>query len=311
MGAGVCRFCCCCHRKRNTVGALPEKNLKVLMLGLASSGKTELGHLLSQQQRRDYEPTNGTQYFRMQLPNQYLAITEVGGNSEMQKIWHHYFLATMGLIYCFDMSSSYEELKKSFDTFQRTLMHPYMRGKPALLVATKADLADEGVQLYDIENTFQLEELSKYYHSSVHVCYVGKGIEIENMWDGMAWLIKYLIDEADLIEKRLRNDANMKAWQDHMNKLVSEGRIKQSRYRQLQYNFRNTARRKLWYRSFGHFRAKRVRPHTAPATINTSAFRELSIADDPTNEKQREEEFSQVPNLETKAVEGGETVTEV
>ncbi|XP_036320144.1 probable ADP-ribosylation factor At2g15310 [Rhagoletis pomonella] len=306
MGSALRKICGCCQRrKRNSVGAVPEKHLKVLLLGLMGSGKSELGHLLSRQQRQDYEPTNGVQYFRMHLPDRHLSLTEVGGNVEMQKIWHHYFLTTMGLIYCFDMSASFEELQKSFDCFRNTLMHPYVRGKPVLLVGTKADLADEGVQLYDIENAFLLEALAKYYHSSAHVCYVGKSIELTSVWDGVAWLIKYLIDNMDRLQARIKIDANTKAWQDKVNQLVSEGRIKRSRYRHFQYHFKNTARRKVWYRSFGHFRTKRIRPHTAPATINAATFGLCPIVKVPTAIERPEEKFTDVPNPSARALAVG------
>lgn len=194
---------------RNSIGTLPDRRIKVLLLGVMASGKTELGYILSRQQRENFEPTNGVQFYRIELPERYVSITEVGGNTEIQKIWHHYFLTTMGIIYCFDMSTSYEKLRDSFDCLRRTLMHPYVRGKPVLLVATKADLADEGIQLFDIENTFQLEALAKYYLSSAHVCYVGKNICMDNLWNGFGWFVKYIIDNMDQLQMRLKTDANL------------------------------------------------------------------------------------------------------
>ncbi|XP_028896454.1 ADP-ribosylation factor-like protein 13B [Zeugodacus cucurbitae] len=302
MGASCFKFCNCCQRNRNTVGTLPEKHVKLLLLGSMASGKTEVGHLLSRQHRQSYEPTNGVQYFRMEFLERQVSVTEVGGSTEMQKIWHHYFLTTMGIIYCFDMSATYEELRNFFDCFQRILMHPHVRGKPVLLLATKADLADEGVQLYDIENTFQLEALAKYYLSSARVCYMGKNIELNSMWDGVAWLVKHITDNMDLLQARLRADANMKIWQEQLNRLMSEGRIKRGRYRQFQYHLKNTARRKIWYRSFAHFRAKRIRPHTAPATINPAVFNQLTITEELAAKSLEEVETSDVPNLSEQKV---------
>ncbi|XP_014085915.2 uncharacterized protein [Bactrocera oleae] len=302
MGASFFKLCDCCQRNRNTVGTLPERHIKLLLIGPMASGKTEVGHVLSRQHRQIYEPTNGVQYFRMEFPERQVSITEVGGSTEMQKIWHHYFLTTMGIIYCFDMSATYEELRNSFDCFQRTLMHPHVRGKPFLLLATKADLADEGVQLYDIENTFQLEALAKYYLSSAHVCYIGKNMELNSIWDGVAWLVKHIIDNMDSLQARLRADANMKIWQEQLNRLITEGRIKQGRYRQFQYHLKNTARRKLWYRSFAPFRTKRIRPHTAPATINAAAFSQLSKIEELATKSLEKDETSDVPNLRDEVV---------
>ncbi|XP_004524123.1 ADP-ribosylation factor-like protein 13B [Ceratitis capitata] len=307
MGAVLHKLCSCCRKKRNSIGTLPDRRIKVLLLGVMASGKTELGYILSRQQRENFEPTNGVQFYRIELPERYVSITEVGGNTEIQKIWHHYFLTTMGIIYCFDMSTSYEKLRDSFDCLRRALMHPYVRGKPVLLVATKADLADEGIQLFDIENTFQLEALAKYYLSSAHVCYVGKNICMDNLWNGFGWFVKYIIDNMDQLQMRLKTDANLEAWQDQIKKLVSEGRMKRGRYRQFQYHLKNTSRRKLWYRSFGHFRTKRIRPHTAPATINAAAFGTNTSTTEPENSPSEAcvTVASKVPNLSANSLEVG------
>ncbi|XP_018804827.1 PREDICTED: uncharacterized protein LOC108978821 [Bactrocera latifrons] len=115
------------------------------------------------------------------------------------------------------------------------------------------------------------------------------------MWGGVAWLVKHIIDNMDSLQARLKADSNMKIWQEHLNRLITEGRIKQGRYRQFQYHLKNTARRKLWYRSFTPFRTKRIRPHTAPATINGASFSQLSKMEELATKSLDKGEESDVP----------------
>lgn len=76
----------------------------------------------------------------------------------------------MAVIYCFDMSSKYDDLKKSFKLLHAVLKNPNIMAKPILLVATKADLADESIQLYDIENAFHIQNMAVSYGSSIKLC---------------------------------------------------------------------------------------------------------------------------------------------
>lgn len=66
--------------------------MSVLLLGLESSGKTEIGHLIIRKPRENFEATNGVQSYTLNNHDFLINITEVGGNKEMQKLWHHYFI---------------------------------------------------------------------------------------------------------------------------------------------------------------------------------------------------------------------------
>ncbi|KAI8124370.1 ADP-ribosylation factor 6 [Lucilia cuprina] len=80
-----------------------DKKLKFLLLGLSGSGKTEIAHYMSKAQRLDYDSTNGVHNYNFKLMDAMCSLTEVGGSDDMQRIWHHYYVGTMGIIYCFDM----------------------------------------------------------------------------------------------------------------------------------------------------------------------------------------------------------------
>lgn len=66
--------------------------MNVLMLGLESSGKTEIGHLIIKKTRENFDSTNGVQNYSYKDSRSIINMTEVGGNKEMRKLWHHYFI---------------------------------------------------------------------------------------------------------------------------------------------------------------------------------------------------------------------------
>lgn len=75
-----------------SVGIVPDKKLKFLILGLRGSGKTEIAHYLTKTQRLDYDSTNGVHNYTFKLMETMCSLTEIGGNDDMQRIWHHYYV---------------------------------------------------------------------------------------------------------------------------------------------------------------------------------------------------------------------------
>lgn len=65
--------------------------LTILILGLADSGKTEVGHILSKQPRTDQSSTKGVHVFNVDANNQAIRLTEIGGSDSVRGIWPHYF----------------------------------------------------------------------------------------------------------------------------------------------------------------------------------------------------------------------------
>uniref|UniRef100_A0A1I8NPR1 Uncharacterized protein n=1 Tax=Stomoxys calcitrans TaxID=35570 RepID=A0A1I8NPR1_STOCA len=275
MGVILCKFCCCSccgcwHRiAGNSVGVLPEKKLKFLLLGLEDSGKTEIAHYLSQTQRSDYDSTNGVHNYTMKFMEVQCSMTEIGGNDDIQRIWHHYYAGTMAIIYCFDMSSKWQDLKKSFRLLDMTLKDSYIAGKPILLVATKADLADECIQLYDIENTFHLNTMAATYGSAIKLCiYDKRSADTDssiNLSSGINWLVRNVLDNYDVIRMRLNCDKNMKNWEMNRDNLVKQGKLDFSTYQRFP---KASARHK--HRRITHKRLRRslIRPRTAPSKLS-------------------------------------------
>ncbi|KAM8720101.1 hypothetical protein ACLKA7_006194 [Drosophila subpalustris] len=278
------RRCCClscpsclCSRCAETPQAAATGQFKVLLLGATGSGKTELGLQLSGKQRDpdDRGPTNGVRCYRSEggvgdrdrdgtgEKVATLLLTEVGGSADMQRIWPYYYAACHALVFCFDLSESGDELRTNFDLLQRCLQHESVRGKPVLLVATRHR---DGVQLYDVEHAFGLEQLARSTGCPLHLCHMSDG----DLWQGVAWLQRLLLQLAPKLAQRIKYDVNLQSWQQRKRSLLSSGKL-QRVHRQ---RFRRGHRR-LWpmaqathevTRSQSHSQSP-SRPQTAPPAI--------------------------------------------
>ncbi|XP_022216310.2 ADP-ribosylation factor-like protein 3 [Drosophila obscura] len=251
-------FCCC-------VRGLPiPEEFQVLLLGPAGSGKTELGHRVSGRERDcdDMSPTNGVRCYRMDSAGVQreecavrLQLTEVGGNAEMQRLWKHYYAASHALIYCFDLGSGMEELEDTFALLRMCLQGTALDGKPVLLVAKRHR---DGVQLYDVEHTFGLDQLARSCGCPLHICHMDDASNLEH---GIVWLCRQLVARRPMLEKRVRYDVNMQVWHRRKKSLLSSSKLAQvhrGRFRR--------PHRKLWPAVDGANQAT-ARPSTAPPTV--------------------------------------------
>ncbi|XP_016970750.1 ADP-ribosylation factor-like protein 3 [Drosophila rhopaloa] len=219
---------CCCFQSVSCcrrISPPPMEEFQVLVLGPAGSGKTELGHRLSRSPRAadDQEATNGVRCYGVsgeELPAK-LQLTEVGGNMEMQRLWKHYYASSHALIYCFDLGSDPEELQATFSLLTDCLQGTQLAGKPVLLVASRHR---EGVQLYDVEYAFALEELAKSCGCPLLICHMDEPEELQR---AVRWLCHQLMARKSQLEQRIRYDVNMQVWQRRKRSLLSSGKLAQ------------------------------------------------------------------------------------
>lgn len=104
---------------------------------------------------------------------------------------------------------------KSMRKLQDILAHRCIRGKAVLVVATKADrlFMDDSLQLYDIENAFQMERMARKYGCAIKLCYShlleGNATNKTGLLTGFKWLIHYIMVNYDDLQTRLQYDRNM------------------------------------------------------------------------------------------------------
>ncbi|XP_039229924.1 ADP-ribosylation factor-related protein 1 [Drosophila yakuba] len=252
---------CCCYQAisccRNSLP--PIEDFQVLILGPSGSGKTELGHRLSRVPRAldDQEATNGVRCYQMSAvePPAELQLTEVGGNAEMQRLWKHYYATSHALIYCFDLAADPIKMEGTFALLTDCLLGTQLAGKPVLLVASRHRV---GVQLYDVEYAFGLEELAKSCGCPLLICHMD---EAEDLQRGIRWLCHQLLARKSQLDQWIRYDVNMQAWQRRKRSLLSTGKLAQVH----RHRFRRQTRKIL--PAIQGFGGTKKRPSTAPPKI--------------------------------------------
>lgn len=65
--------------------------ISILLLGLESAGKTEIGQVLCNEPRIDFTSTKGVRTYNVQSKGQQIKLTEIGGSDSVRGIWPHYF----------------------------------------------------------------------------------------------------------------------------------------------------------------------------------------------------------------------------
>jgi ADP-ribosylation factor-like protein 13B len=113
------------------------------LIGLDNSGKTKIGTVLCKEQPvfDEYAPTQGSRFFELNAYKKHcVKITELGGSSDMRKIWKYYYLETFGVIYVLDASADAETMSESRTVFSQLIANEYIAGKPMLVLANKSDI---------------------------------------------------------------------------------------------------------------------------------------------------------------------------
>ncbi|KAH8290026.1 hypothetical protein KR044_000469 [Drosophila immigrans] len=220
-----CFGCCgCCSEAPQAAAA--KTQFKILVLGASGSGKTALALQLSGQRRDDDDlgPTNGVRCYRIEdLVT--LLLTEVGGSEDMQRIWPYYYANCNALIFCFDLSADIAAMQRNFELLHRCLQHEAMRGKPALLVATRQR---DGVQLYDVEHAFDLAHVARSTGCPLHLCYMPpQPSDDDDLQLGVQWMERQLQLLAPTLLRRIKYDVNLQSWQQRKRALLTSRKLRQ------------------------------------------------------------------------------------
>lgn len=117
--------------------------------GLNNAGKTTLLSALGGNVDVNCMPTVGFTPIQFSTEDYDICIFDLGGAANFRGIWVHYFHDCHGLIYVIDSASDEGCLAESLEVFKETAGHPYMRGKPVLVLANKKDLPTSRVHTGD------------------------------------------------------------------------------------------------------------------------------------------------------------------
>uniref|UniRef100_A0A182TJC7 ADP-ribosylation factor-like protein 3 n=1 Tax=Anopheles melas TaxID=34690 RepID=A0A182TJC7_9DIPT len=117
----------------------PEKELRILLLGLDNAGKTTLLKQLASEEVTQVTPTAGFNIKSVVSDGFKLNVWDIGGQSKIRPYWKNYFENTDVLIYVID-SSDKKRLEETGDELTELLLDDKLKSVPLLVFANKQDV---------------------------------------------------------------------------------------------------------------------------------------------------------------------------
>jgi len=118
----------------------PDKELRILLLGLDNAGKTTLLKQLASEETKNITPTQGFNIKSVQSEGFKLNVWDIGGQRKIRPYWRNYFENTDVLIYVID-SADVKRLEETGQELQELLCEDKLSGVPLMIFANKQDLA--------------------------------------------------------------------------------------------------------------------------------------------------------------------------
>lgn len=162
----------------------PDKELRLLLLGLDNAGKTTILKSLASEDITQVTPTQGFNIKSVQSEGFKLNVWDIGGARKIRPYWRNYFENTDVLIYVVD-SADIKRLEETGQELSELLLEEKLRGVPLLVYANKQDLGHavtaaeiaEGLGLHNIKDRdWQIQSC---------IAIEGKGVK-----EGLEWACK-------------------------------------------------------------------------------------------------------------------------
>lgn len=179
------------------------KKITLATLGLNNAGKTTIISALGGEIVANTTPTVGFTPVHFHTEDYDICLFDLGGAANFRSVWVHYFPDCHGLIYVVDSASDDATLEESLKVLQETLMNPYMKEKPVLILANKKDL--ESSRLADILPEGFLEDILP--NSTPFRVTATCGLEEDEERDEhVEWLLDCISQQYDVLGARVQRD---------------------------------------------------------------------------------------------------------
>jgi len=161
-----------------------EKDVRILMLGLDSAGKTTILYRLQIGEVVSTIPTIGFNVETVQYKNIKFQVWDLGGQSSIRPYWRCYFPNTSAIIYVID-SSDTARLQTSRSELLTMLSEEELNGVPLLVFCNKQDVGGASTP-EKISEELGLAGGEKGREWSVRGSCALKG---EGLEEGLDWLV--------------------------------------------------------------------------------------------------------------------------
>eukprot|EP01105_Mastigella_eilhardi_P005186 TRINITY_DN16957_c0_g1_i1.p1 TRINITY_DN16957_c0_g1~~TRINITY_DN16957_c0_g1_i1.p1 ORF type:complete len:175 (-),score=59.19 TRINITY_DN16957_c0_g1_i1:193-717(-) len=159
-----------------------NKEMRVLMLGLDSAGKTTILYKLKLGQNVSTIPTVGFNVETVTYKKVKFNVWDVGGQDKIRPLWRHYFAGTQALIFVVD-SSDRERIEEAHSELVRIITDREMKDAVLLVFANKNDLP-KAMDTDEVTERLGLNKLKdRNWHVQTSCAITGDGL-----FDGLTWL---------------------------------------------------------------------------------------------------------------------------
>ncbi|GMR36830.1 hypothetical protein PMAYCL1PPCAC_07025, partial [Pristionchus mayeri] len=160
----------------------PEKEIRILLLGLDNAGKTTLLKKLSSEELTNVTPTKGFNVKTIASGGITLNVWDIGGQRAIRPYWSNYYPGTHAVIYVVD-ASDVKRLDESHVELDELLEEKKLEGVPLLVLANKQDLstAADAVQISTMLGLANIRE--RAWQIQPCVALTGEGVQ-----EGVQWL---------------------------------------------------------------------------------------------------------------------------
>lgn len=162
----------------------PEKDLRLLLLGLDNAGKTTILKMLASEDITHVTPTAGFNIKSVISDGFKLNVWDIGGQKKIRPYWKNYFENTDVLIYVVD-SSDKKRLEETGLELYELLADEKLENAPLLVYANKQDLPDS-LTASDLAQALGLPTI-KDRAWQIQACTASQGIGVR---EGMEWACK-------------------------------------------------------------------------------------------------------------------------
>ncbi|KDQ64765.1 hypothetical protein JAAARDRAFT_167398 [Jaapia argillacea MUCL 33604] len=168
----------------NLIGWSKGQDVRILMLGLDSAGKTTILYRLQIGEVVSTIPTIGFNVETVEYKNIKFQVWDLGGQSSIRPYWRCYFPNTSAIIYVID-SSDHARIPTSRSELLTMLSEDELAGVPLLVFCNKQDV-EGATKPEEISDLLGLAGGEKGREWSVRGCCALKG---EGLEEGLDWLV--------------------------------------------------------------------------------------------------------------------------
>uniref|UniRef100_H2ZKP5 ADP-ribosylation factor-like protein 13B n=1 Tax=Ciona savignyi TaxID=51511 RepID=H2ZKP5_CIOSA len=157
----------------------------------------------------DVAPTVGYSEATTKFGNYDLRIMDVGGGRSIRGVWKHYMAEAHGVIFVVDASDE-ERMEEGREELALVLQHPFIAGKPILLLANKQDV-DGAMNEASVCDALQLEDVVNRNRCpcKVELCaaVTSKPKKMDPpLQRGLMWLVTNIAGQFDPLTARMKSD---------------------------------------------------------------------------------------------------------